>query len=134
MKNGDILALYETLKMISEDKEIKLNVVAGYILAKNKEKLRQEAVLIYKMRQDIIMEHGELKGNAIIVPKEYIDEVNQKINDLMEIETKIELTKVPIEALEECKLTIEEIETLSVIIQPFEFTGIPILEEEKKDG
>lgn len=116
MKNGDILALYETLKRISEDKEIKLNVVAGYILAKNKEKLRQEAALIYKMRQDIIMEHGELKGSTIIVPKEYIDEVNQEINDLMEIDTEIELTKVPIEALEDCRLTMEEIESLISII------------------
>lgn len=133
MKNGDILVLYETLKRISEDKEIKLNVVAGYILAKNKEKLRQEAALIYKMRQDIIMEHGELKGSTIIVPKEYIDEVNQQINDLMEIDTEIELTKVPIETLEDCKLTIGEIESLSSIIQPFEFTEAAILEE-KTDG
>lgn len=133
MKNGDILALYETLKRISEDKEIKLNVVAGYILAKNKEKLRQEAALIYKMRQDIIMEHGELKGSTIIVPKEYIDEVNQEINDLMEIDTEIELTKVPIEALEDCRLTMEEIESLISIIQPFEVPKLSFIEE-KTDG
>lgn len=128
MKNGDILALYETLKRISEDKEIKLNVVAGYILAKNKEKLRQEAALIYKMRQDIIMEHGELKGNTIIVPKEYIDEVNQKINDLMEIDTETELTKVSIEMLDGCQLTMGEIESLSNIIEPFDLINPPILE------
>ena len=132
MKNGDILALYETLKRISEDKEIKLNVVAGYILAKNKEKLRQEAALIYKMRQDIIMEHGELKGSTIIVPKEYIDEVNQQINDLMEIDTEVELKKIPINLIQELQLSLEEIEKLSVIIEPFEFTGSQIIEFEKK--
>ena len=76
MKNGEIIELYEALNRISENKEIKFNVAAGYILIKDKEKLRQEAAIIYKMRQDIIMEHGVIDGKDIIVDKQYINEVN----------------------------------------------------------
>ena len=97
MKNGDVLQAYETLNRISENKDLKFNVALGYTIIKNKEKLRQEAVIIYKMRQDIIMEHGRLDGKDIVVPNEYIDEVNKKINDLMEIENDVEITLIPIE-------------------------------------
>ena len=128
MKNGDIITLYETLKRINDNHEIKLSVIVGYILIKDKEILRQEAALIYKMRQDIIMEHGELKGKDIIIPKEYIDEVNQKINDLMEIDNDIQLKKIPINLIQNLNLTFEDIEGLSLIIEPFELTSSPIYE------
>lgn len=116
MKNGQILELYEALNRISAKKDVKFSVYAGYAIAKNKEALRQEAVLIYKMRQDIIMEHGTLDGNDIIVPKEYIDEVNQKIDELMEIETEVKLLYVPIEVFNNIELNIEDIEGLSYMI------------------
>ena len=131
MKNGDIINTYETLKLLSSNPDIKFNVAAGYILAKNKEKLRQEATIIYQMRQDIIMEHGRLEGNAIIVPKEYVDETNKKINELMEIDTEVELKKIPINLIQELQLSLEEIEKLSVMIEPFGFTGPPILQEKE---
>ena len=128
MKNGDVLQAYETLNRISENKDLKFNVALGYTIIKNKEKLRQEAVIIYKMRQDIIMEHGRLDGKDIVVPNEYIDEVNKKINDLMEIENDVEITLIPIEWFDDVELNMEDIEGLSKIIQPFAFTGPPILE------
>ena len=118
MKNGQILELYEALNRISAKKDIKFSVYAGYAIAKNKETLRQEAVLIYKMRQDIVMEHGTLDGKDIIVPKEYIDEVNQKINELMEIETEVKLLCVPVDAFFGVELNIEDIEGLSFMIVP----------------
>lgn len=133
MKNGDVLQAYETLNRISENKDLKFSVALGYTIIKNKEKLRQEAVIIYKMRQDIIMEHGRLDGKDIVVPNEYIDEVNKKINDLMEIENDVEITLIPIEWFDDVELNMEDIEGLSKIIQPFAFTGPPILEE-KTDG
>lgn len=128
MKNGDVLQAYETLNRISENKDLKFSVALGYTIIKNKEKLRQEAVIIYKMRQDIIMEHGRLDGKDIVVPNEYIDEVNKKINDLMEIENDVEITLIPIEWFDDVELNMEDIEGLSKIIQPFAFTGPPILE------
>lgn len=132
MKNGDIITAYETLKRLSENKELKFNVTLGYLLAKNKEKLRQEAMIIYNIRKDIIMEHGTIDGNDIIVHKEFLDEVNQKIEDLMNIENDIQVTQIPIEMLKHYELNMEDIEGLSGMIQPFEFTESLIVQE--KDG
>lgn len=125
MKNGEILTLYETLKRLTENKELKFNVMAGYILAKDKEILRQEAAIIYKMRQDIIMEHGKFEGKDIIVPTEYIDEVNQKINELMNIENNIKLKELPVDLIENLNLNLEDIEGLSILIQPFIISNLP---------
>ena len=132
MKNGEVLELYETLQRISQNKELKFSVALGYVMAKNKEKLRQEATIIYGLRRDIIMEHGRIEGKDIVVPNEYVDEVNNKVNDLMEIENDVEITKVPIDLFENIELNMEDIEGLSGMIQPFRFTGTPILQE--KDG
>lgn len=131
MKNGEVIELYETLQRISENKDLKFNVALGYTMARNKEKLRQEATIIYKMRRDIIMEHGQVDGKDITVPAKYVDEVNKKINDLMEIENDINITTVPIELFNDIELNMEDIEGLSGMIQAFEFTGLPTLE--KKD-
>lgn len=129
MKNGDVITAYETLNRLSENRELKFGVAVGYLLAKNKEKLRQEAALIYKMRQDIILEHGRLDGKDIIVPNEYLDQVNTKIEELMNIENDVELTQIPIDMLEHYELNMEDIEGLKEIIIPFTFTGPAILEK-----
>ena len=133
MKNGDILTAYETLQRISNNPDLKFNIAVGYILAKDKEILRQEAVIIYNMRRDIIMEHGKLDGKEIIVPNEYVEEVNQKINDLMNIENDVKLKLIPIDLLDKYELSMDDIDGLKDLIQPFEFTGPPIIEE-KTDG
>ena len=132
MKNGEVLELYETLQRISQNKDLKFSVKLGYAMAKNKEKLRQEAAIIYNLRRDIIMEHGRVDGKDIIVPNEYVDEVNKKVNDLMEIENDVEIILVPIDAFEDLELNMEDIEGLMRMVQPFIITGPPILEE--KDG
>lgn len=129
MKNGDIITAYETLERLSENKELKFDVAVGYLLAKNKERLRQEATLIYKMRRDIVLEHGQSDGKNIIVPSEYLDEVNEKIEELMNIENDIELIQIPIERLEHYELNIEDIDGIKEMIMPFTFTGPAILEK-----
>ena len=133
MKNGEVIELYETLNNLCNDPTLKLSVPVGYMFAKNKERLRQEAVVIYDERRKIIMEHGKLEGQDIIVPKEYLDDVNKKIEQLMELENDVQVQQIPIELLEHYEFNIKDIEKLVPIIQPFDFTGLPILEE-KTDG
>lgn len=128
MTNGDVLTAYETLQRISNNPELKFNIAVGYILAKNKEILRKEAMIIYNLRRDIILEHGEIKDKEIIVSNEYIDEVNQKIEDLMNIENDVVLKQIPIDLIDKYELNMEDIDGLKNIIQPFEFTGPPISE------
>lgn len=129
MKNGEVLELYETLQRISQNKELKFNVALGYAMAKNKEKLRQEATIIYGLRRDIIMEHGRIDGKDIVVSNEYVDETNKKINDLMDIENDVKIILVPINAFDNLELNMEDIEGLMNMVQPFNFTGPPILEK-----
>ena len=126
MKNGEVLELYETLQRISQNKELKFSVALGYTMAKNKEKLRQEATIIYGLRRDIIMEYGRIDGKDIVVPNEYVDEVNKKVNDLMEIENDVEVIKVSVNLFANIELNMEDIEGLSGMIQPFEFVRTPI--------
>lgn len=128
MKNGEVIELYEALKRISENKDLKFNVKLAYIMAKNKEKLRQEAVLIYDMRRKIVMEHGQVDGQDIIIPKEYVDEVNQKINELMEVENDVEIIQVPTSAFGDQELNLEDMEGLMnmIFIEPLILTGPPI--------
>ena len=133
MKNGEVIELYETLNNLCNDPTLKLSVPVGYMFAKNKERLRQEAVVIYNERRKIIMEHGKLEGQDIIVPKEYLGEVNQKIDDLMNVENDVQVQQIPIDLLERYEFTMKDIEKLVPIIRPFQFTGPSILEE-KTDG
>lgn len=127
MKNGDVINLYETLQRISENKDLKFNVKTGYVLARNKEKLRQEAIIIYDERRKIIMEYGQIDGQDIIVPKDKIDEVNQKINALMEIENEVEVIKLGLEDFENQQLNMEDIEGLMGMIYQAILVGPPII-------
>ena len=131
MKNGEVIELYETLKRLSENKNLKFNVKLAYIMARNKEKLRQEAVLIYDMRRQIIMEHGRIEDKDIIVPKEYVDEVNQKINELMDVDNDVEIIQVPTGAFGDQELNLEDMEGLMnmIFLEPLIATGPPILEK-----
>ena len=126
MKNGEVLKLYKTLMQISKNPDLKFSVTLGYAMAKNKEKLRQEATLIYDMRQKILLEHGKIEGDDIIVPGEFADETYKKIDELMGIENDIQVMKVPLDWFEGCELNIEEIEGLMGMIHEVTFTGPPI--------
>ena len=133
MTNNDIIALYETLNRISENTDLKFDVTLGYIFAKNKAKLKTEATLIYNMRQEILMEYGKIEGNEIIVDKDKIDEVNEKITELAELENDVSIMTIELNQLEPYKLSIEDIEGLMPMINPVLFTGPPILEEKTDD-
>ena len=132
MKNGEVLTLYETLEKISRNKELKFNVKLGYIMARNKEKLRQEALIIYEQRRQILMEYGTFDKNGdIIVPKDSLIDTNKKINELLEIENKVEIDCLPIDVFEEQEMNMEDIEGLMPMLYVPIQTGPPIFENEK---
>jgi len=112
MKNGEVLQLYETLCRISDNKELTFGVRVGYTMVKNKAKLKDEAQLIHNMRHKIIVEAGIKNDNdELIIPKSKIDETNRKINELMEMDSSIEVEKIDINSLK-LNLNIEDIEGL----------------------
>ena len=130
MKNGDVLTVYEALMELSKHPETKLSVRAGYILAKDRKILEEEARIIYEERKKILMEYGEYqKDGSVVVPKDKISEANVKINELMEIECDVKVLMVPMEDLEEAELEIGITEGLMEIIQLPVVTGLPIIED-----
>ena len=118
MKNGEVIELYEALNRICAQKDLKLKVSLGYTLLKNKEKLYPEAKIIYDMRQKILMEYGTRDKNGdIVVLRENIDEVNQKINELMDIDNLVDIIKISFEDIENYELNIEDIEGIRYMIK-----------------
>ena len=129
IKNDDVLILYETLTRLIENKELKFNVITGYIMAKNKAVLEPIATLIYNVRRDTVLEYGTSDGEEIQIPKEKIEELNQKIEDLMNVENDVDITQVSIHSFEENKLPLEDIVGLTYMIKPFDLSEITIPEE-----
>lgn len=122
MKNGELLNLYETLNKLSNEGQ-KFNIKVSYAFARDKEKLREEAQIIYNLRREILLQYGTINDQGdIVIPKDKIDEVNKKINELMEIEIDPPLVKILPEWLEDYKLDIDTITQLLPIIEDIAFT------------
>ena len=61
------------------------------------------------------MEYGQVDENDnrnITIPRDKIDEVNQKINDLMSIESNLSIIKLSADAFDDNELNIEDLEGL----------------------
>lgn len=128
MKNGEVLRAYETLLKIAGNPDLKFNIKVNYLFAKNKEKLRQEATMIYRTRQELLLEYGNRNENGdIIIPQDKIDEANQKINDLMEMQNSLVLDEIPLEWLEDYKLGLDDVEALMPMLEQVIFTG-PVIQ------
>ena len=70
------------------------------------------------MRQKILMEYGTKdKDGDIVILKENIEEVSQKINELMDIENDVEVSMISLEDLEEYELNMEDIEAIQYMIK-----------------
>ena len=64
------------------------------------------------------MEYGTKDKNGdIVVLKENIDEVNQKINELMNIDNLVDITKISFEDIENYEMNIEDIEGIQYMIK-----------------
>lgn len=70
------------------------------------------------MRQKILMEYGTRDKNGdIVVLRENIDEVNQKINELMDIDNLVDIIKISFKDIENYELNIEDIEGIRYMIK-----------------
>lgn len=64
------------------------------------------------------MEYGTKDKNGdIIVLRENINEVNQKINELMDIDNLVDIIKISFEDIENYELNIEDIEGIRYMIK-----------------
>lgn len=119
MTNEEIIKLYNTLEYLNSDTNLKFSIKIGYAFAKNLEILKPEVKIISDLRHQIIKDFGIPGDNGdIIIPKERLDEFNEKIHELMGMENNTKVYLVPIEAFDEFtdKLSLKDINGLSVMI------------------
>lgn len=126
LKNADVLILYETLCRLMENKELKFNVKVGYFMAKNKAALESIANVVYDMRRELVMNYGTTDGDEIQIPKESMEELNSKVEELLNVENEVDIIQVPIEMLEKSEMSFEDIVGLTYMILPFEQSGLVI--------
>lgn len=129
LKNADVLILYETLGRLMDNKELKFNVKVGYLMAKNKAALESIANLVYDMRREIVLTYGTSDGEEIQIPKESIEELNSKVEELMNVENEVEIVQVPIKMLEKSEMSFEDIVGLTYMIQPFDLSEVVMPEK-----
>lgn len=134
MKNRDILKLYETLNRLMMDSDKKFSVRLGFMLMKNRALIESDAKLIMEMRNKLLRQYGELQENGdIVIAKDKVDEIQKKLDDLMDIDVDMVLAQVPIEEFEEIELPLDDINGLSPLIMDFMYTSGPIFENEKTE-
>ena len=92
-------------------------------MARNREKLRQEAIIIYDQRRKIVMEYGTINDNKdIIIPRDKIDEVNKNINDLMEMDNNVQIDLVSPDDFDDNMMNLSDIEGLMPMFKDIIFT------------
>ena len=129
MKNGEILKLYEVLSEIANDPNQKFNIKISYTFAKNREKIKSEAILIFKTRQNILLEYGKQEENGdIVIPRDKLDEVNNKINELMDLESSLQIDQLCLTDLEGYELGMEQVSALMPMLYEPLMTSPPIFD------
>lgn len=134
MKNRDILKLYETLNRLMMDSDKKFSVRLGFMLMKNRALIESDAKLILEMRNKLLHQYGELQENGdIVIAKDKVDEIQKKLDELMDVEVNVAFMQIPIEEFEEIELPLDDINGLRPLIMDFAYTSYPIYEEEKTE-
>lgn len=124
MKNYDI---YQNVVMINQafPQDVKLPIKLNFYLHKNLDVLSAQAKLIEESRTGVGEKYGELDGdNGYKIPIEHMVEAQKELEDLMEIENDIHISKIKFSDIpEDLILTSAQMEALMFMID----------DEEKED-
>ena len=115
MTNEEILKVYKGIADLIEAK-IPLNIKVSYTLAKDKKLLTPYVEIIETERIKIYNKHGTQEDGNIVVAKENIPELEKDIKELMEVNNKVEITKILLSDFGENEIGIEILEELMPII------------------
>lgn len=95
MKNKDILKLYEGLCELEQLQGLHLKARTSYQLAKDKLIIEPFYNLIKKCELDIWKQFGTILDDGnVSVEKDKVGELNKAYDDLMEIETDVNIDKI----------------------------------------
>lgn len=95
MKNKDIVKLYEGL---CELNDFKFKPKVSFTLAKDKINLEPLYTAVIKCQREILEQYGEQKEDGtVLVPNAKIREANIALEELMEIDNKVDLNTISID-------------------------------------
>lgn len=117
MKNEDILNLYEGLKEISQNKDLKFDIKTSFILAKNKHVLQPIYDAIIDTRQRIIEKYGELtENNEWRVPNKNIPAFYKEWREFMNMDSFVSLEGISLKDIQSEKIDVGLMEKLLPLI------------------
>lgn len=115
MTNGEILKVIKGLDDLSQLK-LTLNIKTSYNLARLKSVLSPFADTIQEKQMELYRKYGEENNGTITVPKEKIPHLEAELNELLEIENKVQLVKLKLEDFGEAEIPFNVMEELLPII------------------
>lgn len=116
MSNDEILKVYKGISDLIEAK-IPLNIKTSFTLAKNKKILQPFIETIEHERINIYKKYGnETEDGAIKVEKIDIPKVEKDLDELLNINTKVEITKLTLNDFGDNNINIDILEELMPII------------------
>lgn len=117
MTNIEILNLFDGLKEL-QDSKVPLNIKTSFILAKNNKIISELANLITDKQFEIYKKYGTSNDDGTItVPKENVPQLQHDVDELMNIDNNIDLTKINLNDLEDVKIEFGTIEKILPMIQ-----------------
>lgn len=114
LTNGTI---YNATKALQKLKETPLPIKTSYKISKNAKTLLQKTSFIEEQRVSLVKKYGvESEEGMISVTPENAEMFAEEYNELMAIEEEVDIQMVDIDELNDVKLTSNELETISFLI------------------
>ena len=116
MTNKEILTVIKGLSELDE-LNIPLNIKTSYLLARNRQVLTPFTDIINSQQLDLYKKYGEsTEDDTYVVPKEKMPQLEQDLNDLLEINNKVQIVKLKLEDFGDNNIPFRVIEKLLPII------------------
>ncbi len=122
MINNKILEMYNSLTDLQKKTDLILPIRVSYTIIRNINMLQPIIEDIDKMRLSILEKYGKQKSaedNRVEyeIAKENLETVGAQLTDLLSVDTPFEPVTIALEDIDNCTLTIEEVNKLYCIIK-----------------
>lgn len=118
MTNAEIYGLAKALSSAFNMDERYLPARVNFFISKNKNTISQLADIIEDSRLDIIKHYGTITSDGnVIVPEEQIQKANAELVDLLNLSHEIEISMLPLSALNDLEFTPAQMQALLFMIE-----------------
>ena len=116
MTNNEIILLYKGILELRK-KQLEVDATTCFLLITNKKRLEPIADSITETSEQLFKKYAERVDNELKILPEHMNEFWDEYHKLMAIETEVQLEKIPIEKLNNIKISLDVMEYLLPIIE-----------------